>query len=337
MLGRGCPQVRRPCGQPHRTVGGTRHARRMNRHPTARPAPLPHTARRGGSGPAGTPADRTRAADAVEDAERAEPSELGGHSEHAEPVKPDGPVRAADRPSSARADAAALPRTLRLPPHRALLQRGPSSRLLGLDPGTALVVDDLSPPLARMLDELVAPADRDGLIARAVRRGADAGAADGLLCRLVEAGALVDAAERERAARRRAEAVVTVSGTGPLAVGVAAGLALAGVGAVHTAPTTAPTTASVTASTTVHQGHGDRLPGLRARPGHRPGGRRPRAPARRRSPGRRAAGRAGCPRRTRSAASPSRPVRSRRRRSTRPGADRRAAPHARRAPASSAA
>ena len=129
----------------------------------------------------------------------------------------------------------ALPRTLRLPPHRTLLPRGPSSRLLGLDPGTALVVDDLPPPLALMLDELVAPADRDGLVARAVRRGVDAAAADDLLCRLVEAGALVDAAAPERAARRRAEAVVTVWGDGPLAVGVAAGLALAGVGTVHCA------------------------------------------------------------------------------------------------------
>jgi bacteriocin biosynthesis cyclodehydratase domain-containing protein len=185
----------------------------------------------------------------VQGAERAEPLEPGGPPQHAEPVKADGSGRAPDRPGSAQADAAALPRTLRLPPHRALLHRGPSSRLLGLDPGTALVVDDLSPPLAQMLDELVAPVDRDGLIARAVRRGADAVAADDLLCRLVVAGARGDAAARERAARRRAEAVVMVSGTGPLAVGVAAGLALAGVGTVHTAPTTAPATASVRAST----------------------------------------------------------------------------------------
>ncbi|MDT7580026.1 MAG: hypothetical protein QOK35_1290, partial [Pseudonocardiales bacterium] len=128
-----------------------------------------------------------------------------------------------------------LPRTLRLPPHRSLLQRGPAARLFGLEPGTALVVEDLPPPLALMLDELVAPVDRDGLVGRAVRRGADAAAADDLLCRLVAAGALVDAAGPERAARRRAEAVVTVSGDGPVAVGVAAGLALAGVGTVHAA------------------------------------------------------------------------------------------------------
>jgi bacteriocin biosynthesis cyclodehydratase domain-containing protein len=149
------------------------------------------------------------------------------------PAVSGGPSRPATEPRAARARSPALPRTLRLPPHRSLLQRGPSSRLLGLDPGTALVVDDLPPPLAQMLDELAAPMDRDGLVARAVRRGADARAADDLLCRLVDAGALVDAATPERSARRRAEAVVAVSGDGPLAVGVAAGLALAGVGTVY--------------------------------------------------------------------------------------------------------
>ncbi len=131
--------------------------------------------------------------------------------------------------------AATLPRTLRLPPHRSLVQRGPSSRLFGLDPRTALVVDDLPPPLASMLDELAAPVDGAGLVARAVRRGADATAAVDLLRRLLDAGALVDAAGPERAARRRAEAVVAVAGDGPLAAGVAAGLALAAVGTVHVA------------------------------------------------------------------------------------------------------
>ncbi len=131
--------------------------------------------------------------------------------------------------------AARLPRTLRLAPHRSLVQRGPSSRLFGLDPRTALVVDDLPPPLASMLDELAAPVDGAGLVARAVRRGADATAAVDLLRRLLDAGALVDAAGPERAARRRAEAVVAVAGDGPLAAGVAAGLALASVGTVHVA------------------------------------------------------------------------------------------------------
>jgi len=129
----------------------------------------------------------------------------------------------------------ALPRVLRLPPHRSLLRRGPSARQFGLDPRTALAVDDLSPPLALMLDELTAPVDRAGLVARAVRRGAAAGAAEDLLRRLVGAGALVDATADERRARRRAEAAVAVAGDGLLAVGVAAGLALAGVGTVQVA------------------------------------------------------------------------------------------------------
>ncbi|HEX8520049.1 MAG TPA: hypothetical protein VF667_10710, partial [Pseudonocardia sp.] len=131
--------------------------------------------------------------------------------------------------------APAPPRVLRLPPHHSLLRRGPTARQLGLDPATALAVDDLSPPLAAMLDELVAPADRAGLVARSVRRGGAAAAAEELLDRLVAAGALVDAAEVERARRRRAEAAVAVDGGGPLAVGVAVGLGLAGVGAVHVA------------------------------------------------------------------------------------------------------
>jgi bacteriocin biosynthesis cyclodehydratase domain-containing protein len=113
--------------------------------------------------------------------------------------------------------------------------------LLGLDPRTALVVDDLPPPLALMLDELVAPVDRLAAVTRAVGRGVDVHAADDLLRRLVEAGAVIDAVGPERVARRRAEAVVAVSGDGPLAVGVAAGLALAGVGTVYTpAMTTGP-------------------------------------------------------------------------------------------------
>lgn len=139
-------------------------------------------------------------------------------------------------PSAPRPDATPpLPQVLRLPPHHSLVSRGPSSRLFGLDPRTALVVDDLPPPLAQMLDELRAPVDRDALVARAARRGADPGVADELLRRLVEAEALVDAAGPARAARRRAEAVVAVSGDGPLAAGVAAGLALAGVGTVYLA------------------------------------------------------------------------------------------------------
>jgi hypothetical protein len=126
----------------------------------------------------------------------------------------------------------ALPRRLRLPPHRSLLLRGPSARLLGLDPRTALVVDDLPPPLARMLDELAAPVERVGLVARAVQRGADRDAAEELLGRLVGSGVLVDADEPDRVARQRAAAAVTVVGGGRLASGIAAGLGLAGIGSV---------------------------------------------------------------------------------------------------------
>jgi hypothetical protein len=126
----------------------------------------------------------------------------------------------------------ALPRRLRLPPHRSLLLRGPSARLLGLDPRTALVVDDLPPPLARMLDELAAPVERVGLVARAVQRGADRDAAEELLGRLVGSGVLVDADGPDRVARQRAAATVTVVGGGRLESGIAAGLGLAGVGSV---------------------------------------------------------------------------------------------------------
>jgi bacteriocin biosynthesis cyclodehydratase domain-containing protein len=126
-----------------------------------------------------------------------------------------------------------LPRILRLPAHLSLLRRGPSARQFGLDPRTALAVDDLSPPLASMLDELTAPVDRAGLIGRAVRRGADPEVAEGLLRGLVDAGVLVDAGAHERATRRRAEAAVAVIGDGRLAVGIATGLALAGVGTLQ--------------------------------------------------------------------------------------------------------
>ncbi|MHA6796479.1 ThiF family adenylyltransferase [Pseudonocardia bannensis] len=127
----------------------------------------------------------------------------------------------------------AAPATVVLAPHRSLLHRGIASRLLGLDPASAIAADDLSPALAAMLDDLVAPVDRDILVARAARRGASAGEADELLRELVAAGAVVDATAQHRLARRRATAAVLVRGDGPLAVGIAAGLGRAGVGAVH--------------------------------------------------------------------------------------------------------
>ena len=207
-----------------------------------------------------------------------------------------------------------LPRRLRLSPHRSLLVRGQSARLLGLDPRTALAVDDLPPPLAGMLDELAAPTERVGLVARAVQRGADRDEAEELLQRLVDTGVLVDAEGPERVARQRAAAAVTVVGGGPLAAGVAAGLGRAGIGAVW-----------VEAAADGAVQEGDLGTGLldadRGRSALRGGGRR--RPAGRARDERRAA---PCPRRAG-------PVRARRRRRTRSHAGRRPAPRPRRAPA----
>lgn len=126
-----------------------------------------------------------------------------------------------------------LPAVVGLPPHRSVLPLGPSGRLIGLDPAVALVVDDLSPPLAVMLDELTSPTDSGRLVARAVARAADGEAARRLLGELVDAGAIVDGAVAARGARHRAASVAIVAGGGPLAVGIVAGLHQAGVGTVH--------------------------------------------------------------------------------------------------------
>jgi bacteriocin biosynthesis cyclodehydratase domain-containing protein len=122
---------------------------------------------------------------------------------------------------------------VQLPPHRSVLRLRPGSRLLGLDPATALAVDGLPHPLAQMLDELTDPVPTTQLVERAVARGADAAEARQLLGELVAAGALIDAAGPLRRERHRAESTVFVSGAGALAVGVVLGLAAAGVGAVH--------------------------------------------------------------------------------------------------------
>lgn len=127
---------------------------------------------------------------------------------------------------------APLPATVRLARHWTLLRLGPSVRLVGLDPATALLVEDLSPPLARLVDALDDTAAPAALVAAAARDGADRGQAVSLLRRLADAGAIVDAADDVRR-RRRATSVAHVVGDGPLAIGVATGLALAGVGAVH--------------------------------------------------------------------------------------------------------
>ncbi len=128
---------------------------------------------------------------------------------------------------------ARLPAVLRLPPHRSVLRLGPRSRFLGLDPATAVAVDELAAGLPEMLDELAAPVPTAQLVARAVGRGAGAGEAEALLEELVAAGVLVDAADLQWRACRRAESTVVVAGDGPLTVGVALGLARAGVGTVH--------------------------------------------------------------------------------------------------------
>lgn len=125
-----------------------------------------------------------------------------------------------------------MPATLRLPPHRSVLSRGPHARQLGLDPATAVAVDDLPTELADMLDELDRPVEVAELLGRAEARGADRQRSERLLRALLVAGAVADAREAELATRRRTEAGVVVAGDGPLAVGIAAGLARAGV-AVH--------------------------------------------------------------------------------------------------------
>lgn len=126
-----------------------------------------------------------------------------------------------------------LPAALRLPPHRRVLRLGPGARVLGLDPAGSLAVDDLPPALAEMLDELDDPVERAPLVARAVWRGADGVDAEALLRELLHAGAVIDASGPDLRARHRAGSSVVVVGDGALAVGIAVGLARAGVGAVY--------------------------------------------------------------------------------------------------------
>lgn len=128
-----------------------------------------------------------------------------------------------------------LPARLVLAPHHRVLVRGPDSRQLGLDPARGRVLEDLCPATASMVDELgPAPVDTAALLRRAAVRGADRAAAASLLAALLRAGLLRDARVADRVTRRRADSQVEVRGEGPLALAVAAGLARAGVGAVHT-------------------------------------------------------------------------------------------------------
>ena len=159
------------------------------------------------------------------------------------------------------AELSPLPAAVRLPPQRSLVPLGRHARLIGLDPEFALAVDDLPEPLAWMLDELTGPVAPDALVERAVRRGADATQARTLLDRLVAAGAVIDAGQGQRVQRHRRTSAVVVVGAGPLGVGIASGLALAGVGAVHVeAARTWPPTSAPDTSTATGAGNGRRPP-----------------------------------------------------------------------------
>ncbi|MCO1660753.1 TOMM precursor leader peptide-binding protein [Pseudonocardia humida] len=127
----------------------------------------------------------------------------------------------------------ALPAVLGLEPHRRVFRTGPGERFVGLDPGTAVVVGSLPDGLAALVDDLATPTARDELVERAVARGARRADALDLLSRLHRAGVVVDASALRRADEHRRRAAVLVEGAGPLAVGVALGLAAAGVGTVH--------------------------------------------------------------------------------------------------------
>lgn len=127
-----------------------------------------------------------------------------------------------------------LPARLVLAGHLCVLVRGPDSRQVGLDPVRGLVLEDLCPATAAMLDELgPAPVDTADLLRRAAGRGADPDTATALLHALLAAGLLHDVRMPERVTRRRAGSHVEVRGDGPLALAVAAALSRAGVGAVH--------------------------------------------------------------------------------------------------------
>lgn len=127
-----------------------------------------------------------------------------------------------------------LPARVRLARHRGVLSLGTSTRVVGLDPDTALAVEDLPPPLPALLDRLERPARTAELVATAAGHGVPAALTRRLLAELVEAGALVDADTAERAAQARAGGVVGVRGRGPLTVGIVTGLLHSGIGTVHT-------------------------------------------------------------------------------------------------------
>jgi bacteriocin biosynthesis cyclodehydratase domain-containing protein len=148
-------------------------------------------------------------------------------------TRPDPTTPTAPTPPHPPPDPDELPALLGLRPHQRVFPLGPGARFVGLDPDTAVVVAELPPALAAMLDELDVPTPRDQLVERAVARGAGRPDALALLAELLRAGTVVDAGADRLRGRRRAEATVLVRGDGPLTVGVATGLAAAGVGTVH--------------------------------------------------------------------------------------------------------
>jgi bacteriocin biosynthesis cyclodehydratase domain-containing protein len=126
-----------------------------------------------------------------------------------------------------------LPATVALRQWRSVHALGPAGRVLGLDPGSALVVGDLPPALAELLPELRNPTAPESFVDRAVQRGVSATDATTLLEALHDAGELVDAADAGRVAAHRRTCAVVVAGTGPLSVALVLGLVAGGVGAVH--------------------------------------------------------------------------------------------------------
>lgn len=156
---------------------------------------------------------------------------------------------------------AALPRRPRLSPGRAVLWRDPGAVQLGLDPRHALVVENLSPPLARLVHGLDGRRTLPELLAEATDDGCAPGDAARLLTELHSAGVLDDAAaavgahaadgQQFRLAadaatwavrtgrpvaellRTRLRSAVVVHGSGRLGAAVAVVLAAAGVGRVR--------------------------------------------------------------------------------------------------------
>lgn len=144
-------------------------------------------------------------------------------------------VSAPSTPSApSRPSAPALPGRLVLAAHHAVHVRSADGRQIGLDPVSGIVLEDLSPAIAAMVDELgPAAVGSAELLSRAYDRGADPSDATAVLTGLLHGGLVCDADRAERVERRRACSVVVVRGDGPLALGTAAGLARAGVRAVH--------------------------------------------------------------------------------------------------------